>query len=103
MIFIVAPNDHSQMSQRRDMEWLYIGSHNGLSMASGVLQISKRLFIGRDIESIVEAVRENFVDYIGKVSQLQKDRVLWYSSRVASDIHISSVCIPKAFGRDSSR
>jgi len=72
------------MSQRRDMEWLYIGSHNGLSMASGVLQISKRLFIGRDIESIVEAVRENFVDYIGKVSQLQKDRVLWYSSRVAS-------------------
>ncbi|MDD5691366.1 MAG: hypothetical protein PHC37_06725 [Candidatus Omnitrophica bacterium] len=66
------------------MPWIYIGGTQGAKVAKQVLDESKRIFIAQDIERVCDQVRDNFVDYIGQVSLKQPDKVLWYSSPVAS-------------------
>ena len=84
MIRVVSTQALPGLKDRCRSAWLYIGSYKGLTSASGYLPDEKRIFIGRMIEEVTAAVRDRFVDYIGAMAELQQDKVLWYSSRMAS-------------------
>lgn len=84
MIFITTPNDIRNLSKLSGLTWMYIGGNAGLKQAAEILNENRRLFIGKDIESIVDSVRGNFIDYIGIISKFQKNKVIWYSSPMAS-------------------
>ncbi|MDD5545974.1 MAG: hypothetical protein PHO67_02275 [Candidatus Omnitrophica bacterium] len=84
MVYIVFPEDRRNIEKLKGLSWSYLGVDKGSCPAEAVLGRQKRVFVGKGIERIVSLVRDNYIDYIGKVSTLQKDRVLWYSSRVAS-------------------
>lgn len=64
--------------------WVYIGGYESLEQVRKVLPDKRRKYITKDIEKITDSVRDNFVDYIGKLSRWQNDKVLWYSSAMAS-------------------
>lgn len=84
MVFISHPGNIKHLRAHRSMPWIYIGGTQGAKVAKQVLDESKRIFIAQDIERVCDQVRDNFVDYIGQVSLKQPDKVLWYSSPVAS-------------------
>ncbi len=84
MVFVAASNDYAKLNRLSELNWFYLGNHRGLERAVRILSKAKRKFIGRDIESIVDSVRDNFVDYIGRLSRQQKDKIIWYSSPMAS-------------------
>jgi len=84
VILIATPKNRSNLAKFTDLQWVYIGSYQGKGQTKGLLDQQKRRFIGRDIEEIVDFARDNFVDSIGKISQYQDDKILWYSSRMAS-------------------
>ncbi len=82
MLLIVDSHDGLNLRKFSCLSWIYIGSRQGLASATRILKQNKRRFIGKDIEYVVDFVRDNFVDYIGRLSQQQKDKVIWYSSRL---------------------
>jgi len=84
MLLIADLNDKSGISDFLHLPWIYIGNNRNLRSRFDILDQTKRIFIAKYIEDITENIRHNFVDFIGSVSAQQKDRVLWYSSRVAS-------------------
>ncbi|MDD5045090.1 MAG: hypothetical protein PHG51_06075 [Candidatus Omnitrophica bacterium] len=84
MVYVIYSKDKRSIEKFKGLAWSYLGSDEGSCKAEAVLGSNVRVFLGKGIERIVSSVRDNFVDYIGQVSTLQKNRVLWYSSRVAS-------------------
>lgn len=84
MLLIADLNDKSGISNLLHLPWVYIGDNRNLRLRYDILDQTKRIFIGKYIENITEKIRHNFVDFIGSVSAQQKDKVLWYSSRMAS-------------------
>ena len=84
MVLAVNPRDIALLKNASQFPWVYIGSYKGLERVKPVLEQSKRRFIAQDIEKIVSSVRDNFVNYIGKLSQKQSNKILWYSSCMAS-------------------
>lgn len=67
--------------------WAYIGTARGLCAVSARLPEQRRIFLGRLVQKTADAVRDRFVDFIGETAALQDDRVLWYSSLIASKSH----------------
>jgi hypothetical protein len=84
MIYIIFSKDKKNMKKFKGLPWSYMGSENGLRYAEDILGSDKRKFVGKEIDRIADSIRDNFVDYIGQISALQTNEVLWYSSRVAS-------------------
>lgn len=84
MLLIVNSNDAANLKKLSNLTWAYIGSYKGAEKTKNVLKESTRKFIAKDIEEITDSVRDNFVDYVGKLSRQQNDKILWYSSRMAS-------------------
>ncbi|MDD5173446.1 MAG: hypothetical protein PHV48_01290 [Candidatus Omnitrophica bacterium] len=84
MIYVVFSKDKKSMKKFKGLPWSYLGCEIGLRHAEGILGCDKRKFIGKEINRIADSIRDNFVDYIGQISEFQTNRVLWYSSRVAS-------------------
>lgn len=81
---VVSSNDIINLKKFSGLIWVYLGSYKGLESAKNILREKNRRFIGKDIEKITDSVRDNFVDYIGKLSCQQSNKVLWYSSPMAS-------------------
>jgi len=84
MVYISAPSQSRHLRMHNSLPWVYIGSYKGLLRSEKILGVGKRRFIGRRLQGIVESVKNNFVDFIGKLSAQQKDKIIWYSSRMAS-------------------
>lgn len=84
MVFICRPRDIKHLKACRNLPWIYIGGAWGAKVAKHELDESKRIFIAQDIERVCDQVRDNFVEYIGQLSLIQSDKVLWYSSPIAS-------------------
>ncbi|MDD5680408.1 MAG: hypothetical protein PHI59_04110 [Candidatus Omnitrophica bacterium] len=84
MVYVIFPKDKRTIEKFKGMPWSYLGADEGLYEAEAILGGNKREFIGKGVERIVSSVRGNYIDYIGQISTLQKDKVLWYSSRVPS-------------------
>ena len=84
MVYIVFAKDKKRISEFKGVFWSYFGENNGYVYAEKVLGSEKRDFLGEKIERIVSQVRDNFIDYIGYASTFQNNKLLWYSSRVAS-------------------
>lgn len=84
MITIIDYRDKTNLLKFSNLQWIYIGSYKGSEYVKNILQESNRIFIGKDIENIMNSVQQNFIDYIGKVSLQQNNKVLWYSIRMAS-------------------
>ncbi len=73
----------AKISQYSHLPWIYIGPRDA-SFLYRVLPEGNRRFIARIVEEVSSECRDNFVEYIGFLSTLQKNRLLWYSSRMAS-------------------
>lgn len=84
MVLVIDARDRVNLKKFSGLKWIYIGTFPGLVRARLSLKEENRIFIGKEIESITDKVRDNFVEYIGKLSGVQKNRVIWYSSRIAS-------------------
>ena len=84
MVYVIFSKDKRNIERSKGLQWSYLGADEGLSRVEALLGGDKREFIGREIDRVVSLVRDNFVDYIGLTSTLQKDKVLWYSARAAS-------------------
>lgn len=84
MIYVISFKDKKNMKKFKSLPWSYLGAEDGLGYTEAILGSEKRKFVGKDIDRITDSVRDNFVDYIGQVSTFQPNKVLWYSSRVAS-------------------
>ncbi|MDD5355792.1 MAG: hypothetical protein PHY56_04610 [Candidatus Omnitrophica bacterium] len=84
MINLLYFNDILNLKKFSNLPWAYLGSHKGIEYIKGSLDENKRRFIAKEIECIIESSRGNFVDFIGKVSTYQRDKVIWYCSRMAS-------------------
>jgi len=84
MVYVVFAKDKKRLSKCKGMLWSYLGEDGGIFYAQKALEDGKREFLGRKIEQVVSCIRDNFIDYIGYASTFQDDRLLWYSSRVAS-------------------
>lgn len=84
MILAVDYRDRSNLLKLSNLKWVYIGSFRGSEYVKDILKESNRIFIGKLIEEVLDAVRDNFVNYIDMISQQQNNKVLWYSSRMAS-------------------
>ncbi len=83
-MLLVYYKNKTVLRKHSGFKWIYLGTYVGLEKAQAILAKENRIFIGKDIERITNNVRDNFVDYIGKLSVIQKNRVVWYSSRIAS-------------------
>lgn len=84
MILIADYRDRANLLNLANLKWIYIGSSKGSEYVKNILNENNRIFIGRAVDNVIDSIRENFIDYIGKVSQQQSNKVLWYSSRMAS-------------------
>jgi len=84
MLSVVSSDHIRRLKKLKGLQWVYIGTHRGRERAEKVLDKTRRRFIGKDIEEIADLTRDNFIDYIGKLSLQQEDKVLWYSSAMAS-------------------
>lgn len=84
----VSSDDTVNLKAFSNLIWVYIGSYKGPECAKSILKEAKRRFIAEDIEDIADSIRDNFVDYIGKLSCQQSNKVTWYSSPMAS----KSIC-----------
>ncbi len=84
MLYLINSNDAALLTKFSNLKWIYIGRHGGKKEAEKILSNEKRIFIARDIKIITESVRDNFLDYIGILSALQDNKVLWYAGSMAS-------------------
>lgn len=84
MVVIVDHCDRAQLLKFSNLKWIYIGDNKRAGYTENVLKANNRIFIAKDIERMIDFVRDNFIDYIGEISSQQTNKVLWYSSRMAS-------------------
>ncbi|MDP2939807.1 MAG: hypothetical protein Q8O13_07005 [Candidatus Omnitrophota bacterium] len=84
MLYICHPNNNTFAHKNSCLEWIYLGSKEGLERTLQVLDSTRRKYLGQDIEREADLIRDNFIDFIGRVSLQQKNKLLWYSSPVAS-------------------
>ena len=84
MLLITSQRDVAVVRKLSDLKWFYIGSFKGLESIRRGLKENNRKFIAKEIESIVDSLRNNFVGYIGQLSRQQSNQILWYSSGMAS-------------------
>jgi hypothetical protein len=84
MIKCVYYNDIFNFKKYTNLNWIYIGDFRNFNQAKNLLDENRRVFIGADIDRLVDRLRNNFIDYIGLISQEQPDKVAWYSTRIAS-------------------
>lgn len=67
-----------------NLKWIYLGELKGYERTLRLLKEENRQFVGDLIEQTTDAIRNNFIDFIGKMSLLQEDPVSWYSASIAS-------------------
>lgn len=84
MIYVVSIHDQESLKKYAAYEWVYIGQFSGLEQARLIFSPSKRRFIAQNIQRLAESLKRNFLDYIGQLSMMQPDLILWYSSCIAS-------------------
>ncbi|MFH1369574.1 MAG: hypothetical protein ABII64_10680 [Elusimicrobiota bacterium] len=84
MIFVLDAYCKKIPDSLKDNKWCYLGSPDSIKNAARAFKTENRVFLGRYIESITDSCRDNYVDYIGTLSELQENKLLWYSSRFAS-------------------
>ncbi len=84
MLSVVYYKDKKSLKKNSSFNWTYLGSYSGLEQVQSVLRKEKRIFIGKEIDNTIEKIRDNFVDYVGKLSNYQNNKVIWYASRLAS-------------------
>lgn len=84
MLYIYHPKNITIAHKDSCLEWMYLGSNEGLEHTLGILDRALRKYLGQDIESEADSIRDNFIDFIGKISSQQENKLLWYSSAVAS-------------------
>lgn len=94
-MIVISSNDTVNLKKLSGLIWVYIGSYKGQERAKSILKESKRRFIAEDIGYVADSVRDNFIDYIGRLSTQQSDKVLWYSSPIAS----KSICQTSTFNQ----
>ncbi|MDD5005714.1 MAG: hypothetical protein PHS93_04345 [Candidatus Omnitrophica bacterium] len=84
MINIAYFNDSFNLGKFSGLPWIYLGTHKGINYIKGILDENNRIFVAKDIEQITDIIRDNFIDFIGKLSICQDDKIIWYCSRMAS-------------------
>lgn len=84
MIYVFHPGSMKIDERLRSLPWAYLGSGSGFRQASAILDNGKRRFLGKEIEEVSGSCRELFIDHVGKLSSLQPDKLLWYSTSLAS-------------------
>lgn len=84
MVCVFYSRDILAAEKYLDLEWIYLGSDNELERILLILDRNRRKYVAQDIERITNSVRENFINFIGRISLYQRNRLLWYTSSVAS-------------------
>lgn len=91
MILVADYCDRANLLRLSGLKWVFIGNYRGSEYLRGILKPENRIFIGKLIEEVMASVQDNFVDYIGSLCRQQDDKVLWYSSRMASKSILTSM------------
>lgn len=84
MVYVSHIRDTKKLNAYRDRRWAHIACRDDIEFIYALLDENNKIFTAKMIERITEAVRNNFIHYVGQLANQQENKVLWYSCRLAS-------------------
>ncbi len=86
-IIVALPREAARLAKGigRDREWCYLGSSiRRRERVSAVLNSERRVSVAREIDLIAGRCKQPFLDWLESVGRLQRDRLGWWTSTLAS-------------------
>lgn len=82
MVYLFHSNDLRGLGKYNVLPWARLACASDVRAERVAEQ--HRFSIAKELQKETDKARRNFVDFVGQLSEQQPDKVLWYSSRLAS-------------------